>query len=224
MTSTSIIGFKDPRADLHKRSPRILFGSALVTIVTIWFGLNVPIVKQETLDKKVKTPPVIIQLENIPETRQQLTAPAPKLSMPLEVSDDVMLDDVTIDDTSLDLNAPVSAEIKPVIIPEAVVEKVPVEDEIFEFFAVEEQPERTGEVAPTYPEQARKAGVQGTVFIRALVGKDGIVEKAEVLKGPELLKDAAIQAALKTTFKPAKQNDMPVKCWVQMKFTFELEQ
>ncbi|MCE5249711.1 TonB family protein [bacterium] len=224
MTSTSIIGFKNPRADLHKRSPRILLGSALVTIIAIGFGLNIPIVKQEKLEKKVKTPPVIIQLENIPETRQRVTAPAPKLAMPLEVSDDVSLDDVTIDDTSLDLNAPVSNEVKPVIIPEAVVEKAPVEEEIFEFFAVEEQPERIGEVAPAYPEEARKAGVQGTVFVRALVGKNGAVEKAEVMKGPELLKDAAIQAAMKTTFKPAKQNDMPVKCWVQMKYTFELEQ
>jgi protein TonB len=187
------------------------------------FGLQTPLNKNEEFIKKVNKPPVIIELENIPETTQRVTAPAPRFAMPLEVSDDVMLDDVTIEDTSLDVNTAEPVEIKPVIMQEEVlIEEEPIE-EIFEFFAVEEQPQRISEVAPVYPRAAQEARVQGTVFVRALVGTDGSIETAEVLKGPDLLHEAAINAALATKFTPAKQNDMPVKCWVQMRFNFELE-
>ena len=219
-----MVGFKNPRADLHRKSPRYFWISAVISSVCIAVFLHTPLIKKEKLEKVTKKPPVIIKLENIPETRQQVTAPAPKLGMPMEVSDDIMLDNVTIEDTSLDMTVSDSPPVKPIIVEEEIVEEAPVEEEIFEFFAVEEQPVRVQEVAPVYPEAAQRAGIQGTVFVRALVGTNGSVEKAEILKGPDLLHQAAIDAALATKFTPAKQNDMPVKCWVQMRFAFELEE
>jgi protein TonB len=134
-----------------------------------------------------------------------------------------MLDDVTIESTELNLENLEPLEVKPVIVQEEILEEEEVVEEIFEFFAVEEQPQRISEVIPEYSEAARRAGIEGTVFIRALVNKNGDIETAEVLKGPDLLHEAAIKAALVTKFTPAKQNDMSVKCWVQMRFTFELE-
>lgn len=222
-TTSSIVDFKVPRIDLHKKSPKIFIISAVITVVMVSVLLHIPFFNKETVTKTVKAPPVIIKLENIPETVQRVTVLAPKLGMPMEVSDDVMLDDVTIEDTSLDLDDVKTTEVQPVIIEEKIVEEV-VEEEIFEFFAVEEQPKRLGVVAPVYPEAAQKAGIQGTVFVRALVGTNGAVEEAQILKGHKLLHQAAIDAAMKTKFSPAKQNDMPVKCWVQMRFTFELEE
>jgi protein TonB len=192
--------------------------------VTVAISIQLPLISQEILERKITPPPVIIQLENIPETHQQVTAPAPALGIPLEVGDDVVLDDITIEDTSLDFETVIPVEaVKPVIVQEVPIDEEPVEEEIFEFFAVEEQPVRVSEVAPEYPEAARQANIEGTVFVRALVGTEGRIEQAEVLKGPELLHAAAIQAALATTFTPAKQNGMAVKCWVQMRFAFELE-
>ena len=221
MTS-SILGFKYPRADLHRKSPKILTISALLVAVFIAAGLRVPLAEQEKLEKKIEKPPVIIQLENIPETRQQVTAPAPQFAMPLEVSDDVMLDDVTIEDTSLDVTTFEPMDAPPVIVQDEIVEDVQTE-EIFEFFAVEEQPVRLQEVTPEYPMAARSAAIEGTVFVRALVGANGSVEQVEVLRGHDLLNDAAIAAARVTKFTPAKQNGMPVRCWVQMRFAFVLE-
>ncbi len=222
-TQSSIVGFKNPRADLHKKSPKIFLVSNVITVITVAVMLQVPFFKREKVVKTVKAPPVIIQMENIPETTQRVSAPAPKLGMPMEVSDDVMLDDVTIEDTTLDMGAFEETDVKPVIVAQEVIEEEAVEEEIFEFFAVEEQPKRLDVVAPEYPEAAQQAGIQGTVFLRALVGTNGAVEEVTVLKGPELLHNAAIAAAKKTKFSPAKQNDMPVKCWVQMRFAFELE-
>jgi len=164
-----------------------------------------------------------MQLENIPETRHTVSAPAPKLGMPLEIDDFLMPDDITIESTGLDMDAAVDPTPPAIMMIEEAPEVEAVEEEIFEFFAVEEPPERLQEVAPVYPEVARRAGIEGVVYIRALVGIDGTVQEASALKGPEELRDAAIQAVLKTKFTPAKQNDIPVACWVQTLFRFEIK-
>lgn len=220
---SSIVGFKAPGADLHKKSPGIFITSLVVTVVAVAVGVNLPLISREKVEKKVETPPVIIQLENIPETRQVVRQAAPRLAIPLEVADDTMPDDVTIESTDLDVEQVIepAPEIE---VPEVEVEQVEqIEEEVFELFAVEEQPELVTDSAPEYPEAARQAGIEGVVTIRALVGKDGRVEKVEILKGPGELQDAAAKAALGMVFKPAKQNDMAVKCWVQRQFRFTLE-
>ena len=219
--AASVIGFKIPEADLHRKSPRILAISIISSILLVGIGLHVPFFREKTVERKIKTPPVIIHLENIPETRHIIRAPAPRLAIPLEVDDEFMPDDITIESTELNLNETV--ELPPVIEIHQEPAAGDVEEEIFELFAVEEQPVRIKEVMPDYPETVQRAGIEGTVFIRALVDKTGAVVKAEVLKGPDKLHEAALEAARKTKFKPAKQNDMPVSCWVQMSFRFELE-
>ena len=219
--TASVVGFKIPEADLHRKSPRILAISIISSILLVGIGLHVPFFREKTVERKIKTPPVIIHLENIPETRHIVRAPAPRLAIPLEVDDEFMPDDITIESTELNINE--SVELPPVIEIHQESAAGDVEEEIFELFAVEEQTERIKEVMPDYPETVQRAGIEGTVFIRALVDKTGAVVKAEVLKGPDKLHEAALEAARKTKFKPAKQNDMPVSCWVQMSFRFELE-
>ena len=221
MTS-SIVGFKDPRADLHRQSPKIFSASIVVTIIAMGIVINVPFFQDRVIEAKIAPPPVIIHLQNIPETRQTVSAPAPKLGMPLEIDDMLMPDDITIESTGLDMDAAVNPTPPAIMMVEEIPGVEAVEDEIFEFFAVEEPPERIEEVAPVYPEAARRTGIEGVVYVRALVGVDGTVTEASVLKGPVELRDAAIQAVLKTRFTPAKQNDVPVACWVQTMYRFEI--
>ncbi|MBN1292752.1 MAG: TonB family protein [Candidatus Latescibacteria bacterium] len=221
--TASIVGFKTPQADLHRKSPKIFAVCMFFSILTVAVGVHMPLIQVRTLEKKIEPPPVIIQLENIPETRHQVRAPAPKLAIPLEVEDDIMPDDVTIESTDLDLDTS-TVEVAPMVdIPNVEAEVETVEEEVFEFYAVEVQPEKINTVVPDYPKSAQNAGIEGTVFVRALVGKTGNVEKVEVLKGPAALHEAATNAAFATKFKPAKQNDLPVSCWVQMPFRFVLE-
>lgn len=93
-----------------------------------------------------------------------------------------------------------------------------------EFVAVEEEPVRLRIAPPVYPEVATQAGVEGTVLVRALVGKDGKVKDCIALDGPEMLKAAAITCAKTAVFKPALLQHKPVEVWVMIPVTFKLHQ
>jgi protein TonB len=48
--------------------------------------------------------------------------------------------------------------------------------------------------APAYPAQAARAGVEGTVRLSVIVGKDGAVKSVQVLGGPAMLTPVATAA------------------------------
>jgi len=80
-------------------------------------------------------------------------------------------------------------------------------------------------VTPEYPEEARKNGWEGTVIINTLVGTDGLVKKALVLKssGYPILDSAAIKAVRKYIFEPGKDSTgKTVPKWVKIPVIFKL--
>jgi TonB family protein len=92
-----------------------------------------------------------------------------------------------------------------------------------EFIPVEKNPVLVESPAPVYPELARMAQIEGTVHVRALVGKDGKVKEAFVLNpGNDLLDRAALEAVASYVFLPAMQNQRPVVFWVTIPFRFVL--
>jgi protein TonB len=91
-----------------------------------------------------------------------------------------------------------------------------------EFVAVDEEPVRLRIDAPVYPDVARNAEVQGTVLVRALVGKDGKVKNAIIVESIPLLDEAAIACAKTAVFRPAISQQEPVEVWVMMPITFRL--
>jgi len=52
----------------------------------------------------------------------------------------------------------------------------------------------TSRVEPVYPEEAKRQGVEGTVKLHVVVGRDGTVQSAEPISGPTLLAKAASSA------------------------------
>ncbi|KAK3604773.1 hypothetical protein CHS0354_000431 [Potamilus streckersoni] len=82
-----------------------------------------------------------------------------------------------------------------------------------EFVSVEKEPDFAIRVQFDYPESARRAGLEGKVFLRVLVGKDGRSEKVQVLKssGSDILDRAAKESLEKSTYTPALQNGQPVR-------------
>lgn len=101
------------------------------------------------------------------------------------------------------------------------------EPEPDEFIAVEKEPEPVDFTAlqksVEYPEMAKKIGVEGTVIVQALIGKDGRVKKTRIAKSEsELLNEAASKAVAKAPFTPAIQNGEPVMCWVTIPIRFKL--
>ncbi len=65
------------------------------------------------------------------------------------------------------------------------------------------------EVAPEYPEVARRAGVQGTVVLDAIVSGEGAVTQLKVVSGPEALSRAAIDAVRWWRYDPYLVNGQP---------------
>lgn len=91
-----------------------------------------------------------------------------------------------------------------------------------DFIAVDEEPVRVSIGQPAYPEVARAAGVEGTVLVRVLVGKNGRVKDAIFVDGPEAFKKAALDCARTAVFKPALVDHKPLEVWVNMPVTFKL--
>jgi protein TonB len=77
-------------------------------------------------------------------------------------------------------------------------------------------------VEPSYPESARRAGVEGTVELEVSIDASGRVVEVEVLRGlPMGLSDAAVDAVRRWTWKPARSPQGPVasRRTVRIRFT-----
>jgi protein TonB len=75
-----------------------------------------------------------------------------------------------------------------------------------------------------YPEIARRAGLEGTVYILAYLNEEGIVVKTEIAKGIGGGCDEEAEKAVKDTrFTPGKQRGKPVKVKVMIPVKFQLK-
>jgi protein TonB len=93
-----------------------------------------------------------------------------------------------------------------------------------EFIPVEKPPQIVRKAMPQYPEMAVRAGLEGVVWVKILVDKEGKPQKAVVIKSSaELFNDPAIAAAMQFLFTPAVMNQGPVKVWVSIPFRFQLK-
>lgn len=95
-----------------------------------------------------------------------------------------------------------------------------------EFIPVEKEPGfDLGELQKrvVYPEMAKRAGIEGVVLVRALIGKNGRVKKT-IIQASEnsALNKAASKAVKETIFTPAIQNDRPVQLWISIPVDFRL--
>jgi TonB family protein len=78
-------------------------------------------------------------------------------------------------------------------------------------------------VEPSYTEEARKAGINGIVIIEAIIGRDGVLKNAHVLKPlPFGLDQAALDAVKQWKFKPGTLNGQPVDVIFNLVVNFRL--
>lgn len=77
-------------------------------------------------------------------------------------------------------------------------------------------------VTPEYPEDARQAGVQGTVVLDAVVSADGAVSRLEPVSGPETLSPAAIAAVRWWRYEPYFVNGQPAPVETTVAVDFRL--
>lgn len=91
-----------------------------------------------------------------------------------------------------------------------------------EFVPFDELPVLLSVQPPIYPEMVREAGIDGTVTVQVLVGKDGKVKQAQAIDGPAPLRESGVTSAKTAIFKPALQGTSPVEVWVMVPITFQL--
>jgi protein TonB len=213
----AIVRGKNPEADLRLRYKKVFWISTGINFVLhVSMAVLFPDMNVQAATKKRDQ--IVINMEDIPETRQIQRPPSPpRPAVPIETESDDVPDDVTIESTDLDFD-------------DAMVDLPPppppgsddLEEEILEFFMVEDKPAIKKQVNPKYPEIARKAGLSGKVFVRLHVGRDGKVHEVQILKGEEIFRQAAIDAVMQWVFSPAMQNDKPVPVWMTQIIRFDL--
>lgn len=167
--------------------------------------------------KVMKAEQEIVDVEDIDITKQEnRPPPPPRPPIPIEAPSDEALDDVEI----------ASSELQPM---EDVAPPPPQDEDVEVYFiAVEDLPEPVGGIAAiqravVYPEIAKRAGVEGTVYVMAFVDETGSVTRTELVKGIGAGCDEAAQDAVKKTkFKPGKQRGKPVKVRMSIPIRFRL--
>ncbi|KAA3631531.1 MAG: energy transducer TonB [Calditrichaeota bacterium] len=153
---------------------------------------------------------------------------APKVGIPKPVADEEVLDE--------DVVLATREELAEIIAPDIVSAEgdgdivVDISDDDYlpspdEFIPVEIYPEMIYQEKPEYPRLAKQAGITGVVWVKALVDREGNVQKAQVGKssGTGSLDEAAVNAAYKNKFKPGIQNGRPIAVWITYKVNFELD-
>jgi TonB family protein len=78
------------------------------------------------------------------------------------------------------------------------------------------------EVSPEYPEDARQAGVQGTVVLDAVVSAEGAVTQVKFVSGPKALSLAAIDAVRWWRYEPYLVNGQPATVETTVAVDFRL--
>lgn len=212
---------KNPKADLRKLYYRTFEVSLILSLAVIVaaFKFSPQVAKIES----VKTDPQeIIKVEDIINTVQKPDIPPPPKAPQIIAA--------TIDNPMDNFLPPGIDDYTPVPLPDIPPTKpnVDLSDETF-FEVIEELPSPIGGLKAIqekvhYTEIARRAGVEGTVYIQAKINKNGDVVDATVLKGLGAgLDEEALNAVKTTKFVPGKQRGkaVNVKMVIPIKFVLK---
>lgn len=97
------------------------------------------------------------------------------------------------------------------------------------FVVVEEMPELIGGLASIqrdirYPEMARRAGIEGRVYVQFIVNENGDVEEPRIIRGIGGGADEeALRAVKEAKFKPGVQRGQPVRVKYSLPVVFRLQ-
>jgi TonB family protein len=169
-------------------------------------------------------PPSITQTAAAPSIATASTAVKPSIGIPVPVPDAEVNPEQTFA-TQQELSqaaSPVSQEGSGTggvaIQPDLNIDEPPPD-----FVPYEKEPTVVKKVEPKYPDIALRAGLEGNVFLKVWVTKEGKVREAVIIKSDaEIFNQAARDAALLWVFTPAVMQKGPVAVWVSIPFRFRL--
>ena len=77
-------------------------------------------------------------------------------------------------------------------------------------------------VNPSYPDAAKKAGIQGVVVLTAVISKDGDIEMLQIVSGHPALAPAAIEAVKQWKYRPYLVQGKPTEVKTRIEVNFSL--
>jgi TonB family protein len=77
---------------------------------------------------------------------------------------------------------------------------------------------------PVYPAEAKANHISGAVVLNAVISKEGIVQRLEVVSGPEELRAPALDAVKEWRYKPYLLNGQPTDVETTITVNYHLEQ
>jgi len=210
---------KNPEADLRKYYIVLLQIGMLIaltisiTVVRVDFRSEGP--AEIVMDEQE-----IVEMEEIIQTRQiETPPPPPRPPVPVEVPNDEIIEDVDINiSADLDIGDQLSMPPPPKEEPE----------EDF-FIVVENQPELIGGIGGLqkkirYPEMARRAGIEGRVYVQFIVNERGEVENPVIIRGIGGGADEeALRVVREAKFRPGLQRGRPVRVQFSLPIVFKLQ-
>ena len=210
---------KHPDFDLkgkYTKTLEVSFSLALAIVIIFFQFLRNAGTETSQLEQLVQK----IEVEEIPITEQLRRPPPPaRPQIPLPTDNEEIPEEETIAYSEIDF-----AKIPEPPPPEITEES----SNIFVAYDVPPEPVDGWSALHkylVYPELAIKANLEAKGFIKALVNKNGDVEDAQVLKSSGSkagFDEAALKAAFKIKWRPARQRDVPVKVWIAFPVSFEL--
>ncbi len=211
---------KTEKADLRSRYPMFIEIGLVVSLALLIAAFRVEYNPDTTFEIKEEQT-IVVEMEEIEQTQQiEKPPPPPRPPVPIEVPNDEILEDEALDiDAEIDFDEPVHLPPPPPVAEE--------EPEIF--VVVENMPELIGGIESLqkkvrYPEIAKKAGVEGTVFLQFIVDEQGNVVDPVVMRGIGAGCDEEALKAIRTAkFKPGRQRGKPVKVRFSLPVRFRLK-
>jgi protein TonB len=225
---------KSKKADLEKKRTLFLqigfiFSLTFVLIAFEWTS------KPEEVKGFTKSESGELVQESIPITRQEQKKqppppPPPKTTEVINIVDnDVQIEDeLVLEETEADQDTRVQID--------AFQTEEEEEEDLSEVFVrVEDMPKFKGKGLNefrnyiqrnlTYPLIAQDNGIEGTVYVKFIVDKDGIVREVSILRGVDPALDNAAIDAIKDApkWEPGKQRGKPVRVSCTMPIAFVLE-
>lgn len=103
------------------------------------------------------------------------------------------------------------------------VKEIPVPDQPVQVSPGLAQGRLTHQVAPVYPPEAKRQHIQGAVVLKAVIGKDGRLDKLTPISGPSELYGAAVGAVQQWRYKPYLVDGQPLAVQTTITVNFKLE-
>jgi TonB family protein len=84
-------------------------------------------------------------------------------------------------------------------------------------------PKRTKLVSPVFPEEARVQGLRGIVIVEIVIGTDGSVESADIVRSVPPFDEPALEAVRQWKYEPTNVDGQPVRVRLTVPITFSLK-